>query len=84
MAITTRIATDPLARILGNGGVPTLLIGNGVNRHANDKDSSWEDLLMRISKEQKVNLSQNELREMSNTERFDILDLAKPTADLES
>lgn len=75
------IEADPIAAIMQQSERPTLLIGNGINRFSNSTASSWEDLLATISKSQNLVLSNEELREMSNTELFDVLDLARPVDD---
>jgi hypothetical protein len=68
---------------LMKGQKPALLIGNGINRH-NSRDSSWDQLLDQIAKQQGLKLTKEERQEMSNTEFFDILDLAKPSEDRSS
>ena len=57
---------------------PALLIGNGINRYGNDNGSSWEGLLGDLAEVQGLKLSPNDRQSMSNTEFFDILDLARP------
>jgi hypothetical protein len=74
-----------LANILGGPQPPTLLLGNGVNRHRNnDENSSWERLLQILADRHGLQLTQDQLKEMSNTELFDILDLARPFDDRSS
>lgn len=63
---------------------PALLIGNGINRYNSSASSSWEDLLGKLAKKQRLKLTADEMSEMSNTEFFDILDLAKPKEDRSS
>ena len=70
-----------LAKILGARKPPALLIGNGINRHSNNARSSWEDLLGKLARKQSLSFTQKQMLEMSNTEFFDILDLAKPKQD---
>jgi hypothetical protein len=60
---------------------PALLIGNGINRYNNNASSSWDKLLAKLATEQGLRLTENETSEMSNTEFFDILDLARPKED---
>lgn len=60
---------------------PALLIGNGVNRFNNGAHSSWDDLLGMIAIKRGMHLTPEEIGEMSNTERFDILDIARPKDD---
>ena len=60
---------------------PALLIGNGVNRHDSRASSSWEELLSALARKQGLALTESEASEMSNTEFFDILDLARPKED---
>ena len=81
MAQNSLAALDQMAGILRGAHGIALLIGNGVNRFTNNSDSSWDDLLAQISHKQNVALTDEELREMSNAELFDILDLARPTDD---
>lgn len=60
---------------------PALLVGNGINQF-NMASSSWDALLAKLSAQRNVSFSDDERREMSNTELFDILDLAdRPTAE---
>ena len=63
---------------------PALLIGNGINRYNSSASSSWDELLAVIAKKQGLTLTENEASEMSNTEFFDILDLARPKGDRSS
>jgi hypothetical protein len=69
-----------LERVL-DAEVPALLIGNGINRYGGDSNSSWEDLLAELARKQGLVLAENAAAEMSNTEYFDILDLARPKED---
>lgn len=63
---------------------PALLIGNGINLF-NGKDSAdWSHLLAQLALDHNLNLTQQEVDEMSNTEFFDILDLSKHKADRSS
>lgn len=71
-----------LSELMG-GQKPALLIGNGINRH-NSRDNSWDRLLDEIAKQQGLKVTKEERQEMSNTEFFDILDLAKPSDDRSS
>lgn len=73
-----------IEELLSGRNKPALLIGNGINRFNNDNKSSWLELLETISHKQGVLLTQEELKEMSNTERYDILDLEKPSEDRRS
>jgi hypothetical protein len=73
-----------LAEILDRPEKPALFIGNGINRHNNDAHSSWDDLLHGLMREYGVDFTEEEIREMSNTELFDILDLARPAEDRSS
>ncbi|UOA15995.1 hypothetical protein [Sulfitobacter dubius] len=73
-----------LSDILSVDERPALLIGNGINIHGGDRTSSWDDLLEELSKRQGLILSAAERDEMSNTEFFDILDLAHPRRDRSS
>ena len=63
---------------------PALLIGNGINRYNNNSSSSWEELLAELAQKHGLALTQEEASEMSNTEFFDILDLARPKEDRSS
>lgn len=63
---------------------PALLIGNGINRYNSSAGSSWEGLLSQLARKQRLRLTTGEMAEMSNTEFFDILDLAKPKEDRSS
>ena len=67
-----------LSVILSNHDKPALFIGNGINRYNNSARNSWDDLLRTLLYESELRLSDDEIREMSNTELFDILDLARP------
>lgn len=60
---------------------PALLIGNGINRYNSSASSSWDELLAVLAREQGLTLTENDASEMSNTEFFDILDLARPKED---
>ena len=74
-----------IADILERHRPPALLLGNGVNRHRNeDENSSWERLLQVLAGKYDIQLTQDQLKEMSNTEFFDILDLARPFDDRSS
>ncbi|WFE88001.1 SIR2 family protein [Roseibium porphyridii] len=57
---------------------PALLIGNGINRYGGSQNASWEGLLKKLSNQQGLSLTDDEMKEMSNTEFFDILDLGRP------
>ena len=67
-----------LSKILMAKERPSLLIGNGINMHDGAATSSWDDLLDKLAKQQGLSLTKAERDEMSNTEFFDVLDLAKP------
>lgn len=56
---------------------PALLIGNGINLFNGSDSSSWRRLLGTLAHRSNLKLSEDEAAEMSNTEFFDILDLAK-------
>lgn len=71
---------NTLVSILSRQSGVALLVGNGINRFAN-QNSSWEDLLATISRRLEIDLSQDELLEMSNTEFFDILDISRQSSD---
>jgi hypothetical protein len=72
----------PLCRILGSEIRPALLIGNGINRYGSREDNfSWETLLRTVATSYRLTFTEAQLRHMSNTEFFDILDLAKPLSD---
>lgn len=59
-----------------------LLIGNGINRYGGDRHgSSWERLLGTLAKTRGVSIDAAQAKEMSNTEFFDILDLARARDD---
>lgn len=73
-----------IAEILSQRRKPALLIGNGINQFNGSASSSWKDLLGQLAKTYDVALSQKEMDEMSNTEFFDILDLARPQDDRSS
>lgn len=50
-----------------------------MHRYGNDhENSSWETLLQTLAERQGIFLNQNQLKEMSNTEFFDLLELARP------
>ena len=59
---------------------PALLIGNGVNRFKGDQSRSWDALLDQLGKKYGLNVTPEQMSAMSNTEFFDLLDLAKPDA----
>ena len=73
-----------ISKILDRPRKPALLIGNGINQFKSSASSSWKDLLGKLAATYDLNLSQKEMDEMSNTEFFDILDLAKPLEDRSS
>lgn len=60
---------------------PALLVGNGINRYGVNSESSWENLLFKLARKQGLMLPENAAAEMSNTEYFDVLDLAHPKED---
>jgi len=75
----------PLARLLTQANTPALLIGNGINRHGSSTNShSWETLLKTIAAGYQLVFTREQLKHMSNTEFFDILELAKPLSDRQS
>lgn len=63
---------------------PALLIGNGINRHNSKASASWDDLLATLAARQGLSLTGTDALEMSNTEFFDILDLARAETDRNS
>jgi hypothetical protein len=67
-----------LNNILTGYEKPALLVGNGINIHGGAGTSSWDSLLQELSRNQGLQLTPAERAEMSNTEFFDILDLAHP------
>jgi hypothetical protein len=73
-----------LNRILSEKEKPALFVGNGINIHGGNDDSSWDDLLQALSLRQGLHLTKEERAEMSNTEFFDILDLARPSEERNS
>lgn len=73
-----------ISEILSQRCKPALLIGNGINRYNNSASSSWSDLLNKLGRTYGLRFSPKEMAEMSNTEFFDILDLAKPQEDRSS
>ena len=68
---------NKLKEILGHK--PTLLIGNGINLHDNEGFPNWNDLLVKITEDLGLNLDSKITEDMSNTERYDIIDLAYRT-----
>jgi len=72
---------SPLHEAISYATPPALLIGNGINRFSAQTSSSWEDLLNELASGQGLSLSPAEMAEMSNTEFFDVLDLARPQDD---
>lgn len=70
-----------ISEILRQRRKPALLIGNGINQFNSSATSSWKDLLGKLAAEYQLKLRPKEMYEMSNTEFFDILDLAKPLED---
>lgn len=73
-----------LSSVLRQRDKPALLIGNGINRYGAASSSSWDSLLAQLAREQGASLSANDLEEISNTEYYDILDLARPNHDRSS
>ena len=74
--------SDTLAGILDAPKPPALFIGNGINRHRSvGGHTGWENLLEQLAKSQGMTLTERQLEEMSKTEVFDILDLARPKED---
>lgn len=73
-----------LEEIIGSQKRPALLIGNGINRYNNPAKSSWDELLSKLAANQGLDLTEAEASEMSNTEFFDVLDLARPKSDRSS
>ncbi len=64
---------NELERIL-NDEKPVLLISNGINRHNNKSHPSWEDLLGDLSPDCDLTKRMMEARDLSNTEKYDIID----------
>jgi len=73
-----------VSEILAQRDKPALLMGNGINQFNNSASSSWSELLSKLAVANNLRLSPQEMSEMSNTEFFDILDLAKPKEDRSS
>jgi hypothetical protein len=67
-----------ISEILDGPTKPALFIGNGINQYSGDDNSSWTNLLKDLAQRYDLNLSAQEMNEVSNTEFFDILDLSKP------
>lgn len=67
--------------VLNHPQKPALFIGNGINQFEQTGGASWNDLLTRLGEDYGVPLSKEELLRISNTERYDLLDLAKDNAD---
>ena len=63
---------------------PALLVGNGINRYKDSGSSSWTCLLAELAKPVDIELPQAKTDEMTYTEFFDILDLARPRGDRDS
>lgn len=75
---------DKLSEVLSHRKRPALLIGNGINRFNGNATSGWEDLLGKLARNHDIQMTNKEAAEMSNTEFFDILDLARPKEDRRS
>ena len=60
-----------LSEILTRPEKPALFVGNGINRYNNGARSSWDDLLGGLMRHYGVNFTDEEIREMSNTELVD-------------
>ena len=73
-----------VSEILAQRRKPALLIGNGINQFNNSASSSWKDLLEQLAQTYGLVMSPQEMTEMSNTEFFDILDLARAQEDRRS
>lgn len=73
-----------ISEILSQPNKPALFVGNGINQFKGSSYSSWKDLLGKLAQNYQLSLSQEEMDEMSNTEFFDILDLARPQKDRSS
>ena len=73
-----------ISEILTQPEKPALFIGNGINRFNSSASSSWNELLGKLALAHQLGLSERERDEMSNTEFFDILDLARPQEDRSS
>lgn len=67
-----------LSDVLSARNKPTLFIGNGINRYRSSATSSWEELLGELAEKYGLKLTRKQADEMSYTEFFDILDLARP------
>lgn len=57
---------------------PALLIGNGINRFNESATFSWDSLLAELARRRSLAVSEFQSEEMSNTEFFNILELAEP------
>ena len=75
---------DNISKIINKTSKTTLIIGNGINRFSRSDNSSWENLLLEMARRQGVKINIDSLREMSNAEIYDILDLSKPKEDRKS
>lgn len=69
------------SEIISTRKKPALLIGNGINLFSGIESSTWKHLLGKLARAHNLKLNEDEADEMSNTEFFDILDLAKPSED---
>ncbi len=67
---------NDLRAALSHTPVPALLIGNGINRFQQTGTSSWDGLLNQLAHGTNLRFSSDQRKEMSNTEFYDILDLA--------
>lgn len=72
---------DPISAILSHRRKPALLIGNGINRFHGSQASSWAHLLAVLAKPYDLEPPEEDIDDMSFTEFFDILDLARSDKD---
>ncbi len=70
-----------ISEILSRRRKPALLIGNGINRHNSSANSGWDDLLATLAHTLDLGLGKSAREEISNTEFYDLLDLARPKED---
>gem|GEM_PF-436121 len=75
---------NKFSQIISNEDKPALFIGNGINLFESSDALSWQKLLDKLAHKHGLKLTRGEVAEMSNTEFFDILDLAKPIEDKSS
>ena len=72
---------DRISAILSHPRKPALLIGNGINRFQGSQASSWARLLAKLAKPHRLDPPKEDIDDMSFTEFFDILDLARSDKD---